>query len=533
MPADFTFRTESIHPTEILSHYANTRVDREIVDALKSRDLCLVEGSRGVGKSMLLRVAEAELNEGLSADTVLPVYVSLDRVALLNTANEAEVRQYVLARLARQIVRAVRKRGLTATVAPQIQLLGGRPDGAPGPVDAIVDRFEASVFEFNDHTRVDVSGLPEAAEIRDACEDLCEAADLRRVAAFFDEAVHTLRTDQQREFFPLIRDLNSPTLTCHAAVYPGVTNYGAFDPSQDARRLSLDRDVESADYVDHMREIVSHHATAVEADAEKNPEAFESLAYAATGNPRVLLKTLALRPKLNARNARTAIKEYYRDTIWADHDRLAERYPGHRALINWGRDWVLGRLIPALVERNQDALSDDGATSRYFWVQHGADPTVAEGLRLLTYTGVLSRGPDVVATRNWLGTRYALNLGVLFNALNVTPETAVQVARRLSVSEMVLFGKDHPHLDPISGPDALLPAPERADMLVGLLQRPVSDLDLTAWQKRKLVESGRDTVEAVLIATEEDLRQIYQVGPVRSRQMRHAAQAAIVEYLSG
>ncbi len=379
-------------------------------------------------------------------------------------------------------------------------------------------------------------GYLEAAEIRDACEDLCDATGHSRVAAFFDEAVHTLRTDQQREFFPLIRDLNSPSLTCHAAVYPGVTNYGAFDPSQDALRLTVDREVESEEYLAHMLEIASHHSEGIETKAVKNESArlaFNALAYAATGNPRVLLKTLSHHSKLNARNAHMSIKDYYRDSIWADHDRLGERYPGHRALIDWGRNWVLSYLIPALVERNRNSLENGTPTSRYFWVQRGADPTVNEGLRLLTYTGILSRGPDIVATRDWLGTRYAVNLGVLFVGLDATAKEANQVAQRLSVSEMILFNKDHPHLDPLSGPDALPPTPERADVLKSLLQESVGVLDLTPWQKSKLRTAGFETIEAVLHAADEDLKKIYMIADKRSAKIRRAAQASILEFLSG
>ncbi len=64
-------------------------------------------------------------------------------------------------------------------------------------------------------------------------------------------------------------------------------------------------------------------------------ENFAILAYASTGNPRHLLKTIAQAPKLNSTSINNVVREYYRTEIWAEHSKLAEKYPGHRALIDW------------------------------------------------------------------------------------------------------------------------------------------------------------------------------------------------------
>jgi ABC-type phosphate/phosphonate transport system ATPase subunit len=62
---EFKIRTETIKPSRILDFYVETKYDREIVNKLKSESPIVLVGSRGVGKSFLLRVAEEELNPTL------------------------------------------------------------------------------------------------------------------------------------------------------------------------------------------------------------------------------------------------------------------------------------------------------------------------------------------------------------------------------------------------------------------------------------------------------------------------------------
>lgn len=57
------FRTEDLRTDEIESLFVATEQDREVIEALKASNPLIIEGSRGTGKSFLLRIAELELNE--------------------------------------------------------------------------------------------------------------------------------------------------------------------------------------------------------------------------------------------------------------------------------------------------------------------------------------------------------------------------------------------------------------------------------------------------------------------------------------
>ena len=85
--SEFFFRTEDIPPDEILQYFVETKRDREIVNALKARIPVVLAGSRGVGKSFLLRVAEAELLNAFSTEKTFPVYVTFSKSSLIHTTD--------------------------------------------------------------------------------------------------------------------------------------------------------------------------------------------------------------------------------------------------------------------------------------------------------------------------------------------------------------------------------------------------------------------------------------------------------------
>lgn len=68
---DFKYRTEDIKSEEILALYVPTAKDAEIVLQLKSSNPVVLEGSRGTGKSLLMRVAEAEFLKNFGTERIL------------------------------------------------------------------------------------------------------------------------------------------------------------------------------------------------------------------------------------------------------------------------------------------------------------------------------------------------------------------------------------------------------------------------------------------------------------------------------
>jgi len=535
--SDFFFRTEDIRPDEVLNYFVETNQDRQIVNTLKNINPTILIGSRGVGKSFLLRVAQKELQDTFDSNRVFPVYISFVRSSLLQTSDPNQFMHWMLARICSSIMRALNKAGMLAGVPKSINLLAGghvTPTIGVTKVEKIAEAYENSWK--TPPAPVDIDGLPSIDEFKDALEDLADTLNIRRFVLLIDEAAHIFLPEQQRQFFTLYRDLRSHCITCNAAVYPGVTSFGeTFQPVHDATMLSIDRDILSSDYVDNMREIVQKQAdSSLLSQIAQYGKNFGILAYAATGNPRLLLKTIARTPKVNSQQVNETIREFYRTEIWAEHSTLSEKYVGHKALIDWGRDFIESLVIPDIKVKNDQYLLSDKATSAFFWTHRDTPEVVKEALRVLAYTGiVVEHAVGIKASRGEIGKRYLVNLGCLF-AYEATPaNSAFEIAKALTPKRMTEYGANHIAYRSLAESTSTSINQEIALALTAQLEKPAIVLDITQWQKEKLIELGLHTVRDVLNATEERLKEANYVGDVRARRMRNAAVAAVLEYLSG
>jgi hypothetical protein len=367
-------------------------------------------------------------------------------------------------------------------------------------------------------------------------EDLTDELRITRIILLIDEAAHIFVPEKQRQFFTLFRDLRSHCVTCDAAVYPGVTSFGdTFQPAHDATMLSIDRDVLATDYVDNMREIVEKQADAVTLkNIAQNGRNFAILAYAASGNPRLLLKTLAASPKVNSTQVNETVREFYRSEIWSEHSVLADKYVGHKEVIDWGRSFIENQVLPDIKSKNDSYLAADKSTSAYLWIHRDGPAAVKEALRVLSNTGILGeQASGIKASRGEIGTRYIVNLGCLFSLEAASAATAFEVAKGLTPKRMTEFGANHPFYKTLVEQVDKAPAQVGGYALNEQLAKPVSVLDISDWQRSKLLELGLDTIGDVLKATEEKLKEASYVGDARARRMRNAAVAAVLEYLSG
>lgn len=536
--SDFFYRTEDIPPDEILEYFVETQQDRQIIDALKNRNPTILVGSRGVGKSFLLRVAQKELLTSFDSDRVFPIYISFVRSSLLQSTDPDQFKHWMLARVCSSIIRSLNKSGLLGAVPKSINLLAGKPVSQAiekTSIEKIAESYENSWQ--TPQSIINIDGLPTIDQFKEAVEDLSDALNIKRFVLFIDEAAHIFLPDQQRQFFTLFRDLRSHVITCNAAVYPGVTSFGeTFQPVHDATMLTIDRDVLSENYVENMREIVQKQADSnSQTQIAQNGKNFAVLAYAASGNPRLLLKTLSRAQKVNSTQVNEAIREYYRTDIWSEHSTLSEKYIGHRNLIDWGRDFIENTVLPDIKSKNDHNLArPERSTSAFFWIHRDSPETVKESLRVLAYTGIVTEHANgIKASRGEIGTRYLVNLGCLF-ALEVAPSnTGFEIAKALSPKRMTEFGFNSSSYRALVDSQNIEAGSDVALALDAQFQKPISVLDITAWQKEKLAELGLNTIRDVLNATEEKLKEANYVGDIRARRMRNAAVAAVLEYLSG
>lgn len=335
--ADFYLRTESIKQSDIRGLCVTNANDKSVIKALSSPEPCLIEGSRGTGKSFLMRIAEIDIEE--SRKPLLPVFVSFNISSLLNSDDPLQFYHWMLAKSLKALINKLRKKGYLIS-SHSANLLSNDESDDDNVIETglrkIVKTYENS---YRGNTSIEISILPDIEDVKEAIETICEENSLERIFFFFDEAAHVFRPEQQRQFFNLFKDLRSPYITCNAAIYPGVTYFGdSFELMHDCIYKKLERDIRDQDYIDYFKKIVFKQADDnLKTAIETNRELFSTLALSCGGNPRMLLKTLQDLKKFNTSSVNEVIKSFYRDQIWAEHTELGEKYKGHKTLIDWGR----------------------------------------------------------------------------------------------------------------------------------------------------------------------------------------------------
>lgn len=175
--------------------------DRRVLNTLAAHGPVLLRGGRGSGKSAFMIAASRQLDPQSPSAAAIGVYMSLRNAPLLKSVGDAYGR--ILCEI---LVRQVR------------DLLGDR----------------AKDFEPE----------PEIVAVQAALSRL--AANLgKRIVLFFDDAAHLGREASLEEFFDIYRTLSSSSVSCKAAIYPGVTRFGRrFDVYNDATVVDLLRSEE-------------------------------------------------------------------------------------------------------------------------------------------------------------------------------------------------------------------------------------------------------------------------------------------------
>jgi hypothetical protein len=270
----------------------------------------------------------------------------------------------------------------------------------------------------------------------------------------------------------------------------------------------------------------------------QNFELFSTLVFSCGGTPRMLLKTIQDLPKFNTTSIDQMIKAFYRNQIWSEHTELGDKYKGHKTLIDWGRDFLENFCLPAIMSYNS-SRKEKGVdeSSIYFWIHKDAPETVKEALRLLTYTGIIRKiDSSIRATRSELGDRFEVKYGCILCLFNNPSSESKQFYSSLSVKKFPEFGKHYSAFSSIKDLNTAINDEDAFKIsLEHMLKKPISVLQLlTDWQKQKLQEVGINTIEDLHQNTESNLiAKIYNVGPVRARLIKNAANAELLEYLSG
>lgn len=236
--------------------------------------------------------------------------------------------------------------------------------------------------------------------------------------------------------------------------------------------------------------------------------------------------------RIDAKSVNQVFRDYYREKLWAEHTKLADRYPGYKDFISWGRDFLETTVLPELKRKNDDFLenSNGKGTTAYFWIHNNAPQEVKEALRILEYSGLIYEdAAGIRATRSEIGTRYMVNLGCLLASEATPSATGMKIIKASDIRRMSEYGANYPVYQGVQGKIV----GSETDALKEQLDKSIDLLELTDWQKQKMHEISIDTIGDLISAPEEKLKQAKYIADVRARTIKNAGIAAVCEYLLG
>lgn len=537
--SDAVIRTEDLSLNEVKDLFVETDSEREIIECLKSKQTILLVGSRGTGKTMLMKVAESELSDDFSKNRILPIFVNLSSCCIYLESNILNV---MISRTLIALQKSLRDHGIIVKgklFAPIISV-----DENP-----IIKQLEEYIKSTSDSENTG-SGSSESFDIndesiskdiglfKDFLSQICETFSIKRIIILFDEACQVFSPKQQRIFFNYFRSLREHYIVCKAAVYPGIISYGNFQAFHDATVKKVERSISSEDYICKMREIVRKNFESYYSDISTQGELLDNVIFYASGNPRLLIKSmneiLSNNGKFRSGRVKDVIKEFYGTTIWAEHTKLSDMYPGHTDMINWARNFIESSVLPSIHKVNYE--SSDKQTI-YFLISRKAPEVIQHSIKILEYSGIISLCDEGVKRRTDVYNRYEINLGVVVNSEKQSniPTRGIEIATKLSKSHLfVEFGANSPEYGDYKNLVEITKSDNSdQDILGTILKQDIDVLDLTYTMKTKLHENRFNSISDVLSGGEDALRSIPYVGAVRSRKISNLVFNAILEYISG
>jgi hypothetical protein len=548
--------------------------ERRIIASLKGSGANLLEGARGVGKSMLLRMAEIELDNDFSKDRKLGVYVNFKTSTLLEGV-KADERDAFQIWVNIKILEAMHEKLLSlnliaksGTHDPYFRVFGVTSVGeTKALLEEKIHLLQKLAFNSADQTQIiEQIGPDFLAKAQDTTfltniiREISDAFAITKVIFLFDEAAHTFIPAQQTIFFEIFKLLHGGKVACKAAVYPTVTNYGRnFEVGQDAIILTVFRfdpgEVGRRENRNHFRSILEKRLPKNGATRKKlftRGAELDLCIDLSNGNPRALLhiinSALASATSLSDRSVNLAVQSYVDQELLPYHQSLAKRLPTYSSHIQVGLELLRGYIIPEIRSKNHRRTKSQ-YQSAFFTVQRDMSPNLKLALDILSYSGMVSQ-MGTVKIASGTGPRYLVNLGLMATEKAFDTARISDAITRLSLTDYREFSSADSqiktYLDSLLVPadacsNCSAPLPPNAkfcsecgtsvtvtSIVSTLLEESVEQLSISERLKAR-VKPKFSTVGAVVQARRQELMVIPYIKDVRSRIIKNAAD----EFISG
>jgi len=546
--------------------------ERKVVDTLKQSGAHLLQGSRGVGKSMLMRQAEVEMDSDFPNSRKLAVYVNFKTSTLLEGV-KAEKRDAFQIWVGAKILQAIHDKlilldlvGHSEIQDPYYIVFGIKSaQGIQSEFKEKIHLLQKLALSSNKESILEEIGTSFLDRVNDVTflletiKEIIEAFRIDRLVLLFDEAAHTFIPSQQEIFFEIFKLLHGGRIAVKAAVYPTVTSYGRnFEIGQDAIAVSMDRfepgtagrQANRSLFRDMMNRRIPKTGHFRKMLFSKG-YLLDQCIDLSTGNPRAFFHLLVrtIDKGYSDRALLLATQEFVDQELLPYHMNLSKRLPKYGHHVRVGFDMLRGYIIPEIRGKNfRTKISN--YQSAFFTIQRDMSPNLKLALDILCYSGVLSGQGTVKIAERKTGLRYMVHLCLLFAEKAFASRNISDAINALSLTDYREFSSTdkqiEAYLDQLKEtsdkcPDCSADIDPNAKFcsqcgskivsgsIIGpLLEEPISALSISDKLKAR-VQPSFPKVGDIIQASREEIMKIKWIKEVRSRIIKNAAD----EFISG
>jgi len=564
----WAINTEILTEYEIKEFFVN---EDTYLEELKDNESYLVEGCRGVGKTMLMRYSQITLLENYDKDKILPVYVSfadslkLDRLRTNDERAKKELFiRWTISKILNDLIKVY-----THELEKELNL---KTNFQRFFKINSYEKFIEELPRFINDLEV-ISTLDDVEDIQKSYQDIwnktvdiryfkqfveefTEKHNIKRVIFYFDEAAHTLFPYQQELFFTIFKKLKSQNIACKASVYPLITNYGNdFQPTQDAKKIVVEKDDESNNILTFFQEFYNKR---IEYDSKSkrlknslNDENFRRISYASSGNPRRflnLIEKIRQNEKLTKFKLIQIIREHAHNELWEYHNKLSQGNIDLRAYVEIGKKFINEYIISKLQEANKNKTSEK---FRAFSIDSDVNSDFNKMLKTLEYSGIIDFKKQLKIREGVVGNYYTLNLALCFseNIIDIKDigKTELRRCPSLTANSKIIQEYTKKIVDLLSSNCPKCNSKINSNMkfcsncgkdlrdiesvFEKMVKQPINllKIELVGYKIMEKLQDRFETIKDLIDAEDSDILKIYLIGPKRLKNI----QIAISDYISG
>ncbi|MBD1892159.1 zinc ribbon domain-containing protein [Coleofasciculus sp. FACHB-SPT9] len=571
-------RCEDLVYTQIPQLTVLGNFERKVVDTVKGGGAHLLEGSRGVGKSMLLRQAEFEMDRDFTIHRKLAVYVTFQTSTLLEGIKVGErdaFQSWVGAKILEKLHEKLLFLDLIShqsVIDPYEAMFGIKsPKETKIYLQEKAHQLQNLAMAVNKEEIIAKIGndffdkVNDLGYVMETLKEIIAKFDLQKIVFLFDEAAHTFIPRQQEIFFEIFKRIHGGSIAVKAAVYPSITSYGKnFEPEQDAIAIPMDRfdhTIEGRQAIrENFRDMLKKRIDSDNSLCKKifsKGQTLDICIYLSTGNPRAFLhilnrtleKAQQLKEGFSERAVRLAVQDFIDKELIPYHQNLSKRIPKFSHHVGVGMDLLRSYIIPELRSKNH-RQKQNNYQSAFFTVRRDMSPNLKLALNILCYSGVLTNKGTIAVSDKKTGFRYMVHLALLVTEKAFLMPDLAEAIKVLSIRYSKEFAGDDPQFesylralkeasDQCANCSADLPpnakfCPEcgqkvqATSIISGLLEESIDALSISGKLKDRIRQQF-PKIGDIVQAKRTQLMAIRLIGEVRSRIIKNAAD----EFISG